>query len=215
MQDARIKIGATLLLSFGAFAGVAGAVCAAVWWLVFARQRRAVLCSKMFIGLLALAVFIAAGSEFAGGGGGAEYFVRLAALLLIAGWAFEERRGGELLESSVWLLGRQRGFDIGLIGEMVLGTLSLMRIDAERIRDAIALKGKKTGIGTVVSMAGTLLGMQLRRSHEQAAVLAVRGYSQGGSFCPEFSLNLRDVVGFCAAILVAAVGITGFVMFLY
>lgn len=40
MQDARLRLGATLLLSFAAFSSIFGAVMALFWWIVVARGER-------------------------------------------------------------------------------------------------------------------------------------------------------------------------------
>ncbi|QSZ66118.1 hypothetical protein RJ40_00665 [Methanofollis aquaemaris] len=207
MQDARLRLLCTFVLSIAAFHSVAGAALVYLWWLAFSR-RTASLPSPRTVGMILLTLGLTAlVTEFTGGDG-ISYFFRLFAVFLVAFWAYREREPGELLAVGTALFGRGPGFDLGLAGEMGVEALASLETDIARTKMALQLKGKTWGFRALVPFALTVLHAQMRRSTERAALLAVRGYRGGGSICPEFR---PDAAGYGAAALACMVFILSFV----
>jgi hypothetical protein len=203
MQDVRIRVGSTLLLSIATFISIPGAIAALVWWLAAGglstvRSSRYAL---IFIGIAGLVSFLVELS----GGDGLSYFIRMTVILLIAFWAFAHQTPGEFMDLAVWAGGNTRGFDLGLVAEATLQAINAIRDDIDRIRVALTLKGKRTGIRGLLPAASVLIVTQLSRAEDQADLLVVRGYRRGGSWCPKFPENTRDIAGGIGAILVLLV----------
>jgi hypothetical protein len=213
MQDARVRVLSTLLLSIAAYSSVFGAIAAFAWWLVFSRAKWSFKKIKTTAYVFIFVALVAAVTQVTGGDG-ISYLIRFFVILLVAGEAFGQRQGGELLETFVWLFGKRWGFDLGLIAEMVAETIELAHLDAIRVRNAMKLKSIPWGIRTAGTLAATLIHIQLRRSKEQAAALSIRGYRKGGNLCPRFNSNFRDKTAFFAAFIIALGSITRVVMFL-
>ena len=102
---------------------------------------------------------------------------------------------------AVWALGDRIGFGIGLIAEMGLTGLAVIRQDIEQMRVALALKGNKVGALSIVPMALLLIVTQIRRADEMARLLVVRGYTLGGRICPVFETDPRDVLAVLSAVI--------------
>lgn len=102
MQDPRIRLSGTVLLSVSAFISLPGAVLTVIWWLVCTKRTtsfhdiRTTVVIFMLPGVAALATTLS-------GGDGASYLIRIGVVLLIASWAYSERYPGEFLDVSVWL----------------------------------------------------------------------------------------------------------------
>jgi hypothetical protein len=201
MQDARLRVAAALLLSLAAFTSVAGAIGALIWWILFT-PRISSLPRLRVVGWLFGLVAAISGITWLCGGDGLSYFIRMGAILLIAGWAYTERHSGELLDVAVWLFGTGRGFDIGLVAEMGVQAVAQVEEDITAIRQAMKLKGLRWGIGALLPLGSTLIYLQLRRAEEQAKILAVRGYRGGGSLSPIFRTSKTDGIAFLVTIFI-------------
>jgi hypothetical protein len=201
MQDARLRVAAALLLSLAAFTSVAGAIGALIWWILFTPRISSLPRPRVVVLLFG---FVAAISGITAlcGGDGLSYFIRMSAIILIAGWAYHERHSGELLDVSVWLFGTGWGFDIGLVAEMGVQAVAQIEEDITAIRQAMNLKGIRWGIRTLFPLGSTLIFMQLRRAEDQAKILAVRGYRGGGSLSPIFRTSITDGIAFLFAIFI-------------
>ena len=57
-------------------------------------------------------------------GNGLSYFIRMTVIILIGMWLYGEQKPGEFLATSVWLFGDRAGFDLGLVAEMGMQSLS-------------------------------------------------------------------------------------------
>lgn len=193
MQDPRLRLFATVILSAAAFASTAGALAALIWWLLFTPRTKVLPRPGVLLGLIAMIAVTALVSGW-GGGPGISYLIRMIVVLLIAAWAYAETEEGEVLAVAVWALGNRIGFEIGLIAEMGLAGLSVIRQDIEQMRVALALKGTRIGIRSVVPIAITLIVTQIRRADEMARLLLVRGYTLGGRICPQFTRGPRDLL---------------------
>ena len=171
MQDIRIRIAAASLLSIAAFVSVQGAAAALAWWLLFCRGA---LNGKSIRQISFLVVLIAIFSGIIGltGGDGITYFVRMAVLVLIGMWLYNDYHPGEFPDLCVWLLGDKAGFELGMIAESLVPT------------------------GRV------LIHSSLARAEDTAELLAVRGYCYGGTWCPVFRTGRLDLVAGTAAIFV-------------
>lgn len=200
MQDTRLRVFSTILLSFTAFFHVYGAILVMVWWLVFTSRSKTLPRPKVLVGLFGMILAISFIMQLQGGDG-VSYLVRMVAIILIAGWAYFERKPGELLSVSCWLFQPRYGFEIGLIAEMVVQSLHLIEDDIEHLRIALRLKGLK-GWKTIVPIAVNLVHTQLGRSREQAAILAVRGYSGEGLVCPIFITSKMDKFAFLSVLAI-------------
>ncbi|MDD3622787.1 MAG: hypothetical protein PHQ81_10320 [Methanofollis sp.] len=208
MQDARLRLICTVLLSLAAFHSIIGAALVYLWWLIFSRRRASFPSSPWTAGIVLLTLGLTALLTEFTGGDGVSYFFRLSAVFLIAFWAYREREPGELLAVGTALFGRGLGFDVGLAGEMGMEALASLETDVARTRMALQLKGKQWGRKALVPFALTVLHGQMRRSTERAALLAIRGYRGGGSICLEFR---PDAAGYSATFLAGMVFIFSFV----
>ena len=193
MQDPRLRLFATVVLSVAAFASTAGALAALAWWLIFTPRTKALPRPGVFLGLIAMIAVTALVSEW-GGGPGVSYLIRMVVVLLLAAWAYTETQEGEVLAVAVWALGDRIGFEIGLIAEMGLFGLTVIRQDIEQVRVALALKGIRIGARSIVPIAALLIVTQIRRADDLARLLVVRGYTLGGRICPVFETGSRDVL---------------------
>jgi len=202
MQDPRLRLFAVCTVSMAAFSGMQGAAAALLWWLVCTPNIRSVGRPRTFAWLAAV-IIVTGVVTYLAGGSGLDYTLRMLVVLLLATWAYSEFRAGDLLNISVWMFGNRTGFELGLIAEMALETLDKIWHDASRVRMAISLKGMPCGVRTIVPVAANLLLVQLKRSEDLAQLLQVRGYAMGGSLCPEFAGNRKDVFFTLLAIPVA------------
>jgi energy-coupling factor transport system permease protein len=133
------------------------------------------------------------------GGNGLSYFCRMTVIILIGMWVFGEQQSGEFLTISVWLFGTRTGFELGMIAEMGIQSLSSVTADLDRIRIAEKIKGMQWGVHSLVPAGLVLVHGALSRAEDSAELLAVRGYRSGGTLCPEFVTGPIDrVAGLCA-----------------
>ncbi|MFH0968614.1 MAG: hypothetical protein V1862_13110, partial [Methanobacteriota archaeon] len=185
MQDPRIRLSSTILLSLAAFISIPGAILSALWWIVCTRRTTS-FHDVRTVGLVFLLPMIATGATFLSGGDGISYLIRITGVLLIASWAYSERYPGEFLDVSVWLLGQRIGFDIGLIGEMSLSSAEVLVDEMRRTRIALRQKGQHLSLSVLPPVITSLLVRQLRLARERAGIIALRGYHGGGTLCPSF-----------------------------
>jgi hypothetical protein len=203
MQDVRFRVFSTLLLSVATFISTPGAVAALIWWLM-AGGISTVKTSRyalFFIGIAGLVSLLVETS----GGAGLSYFIRMSVILLIAFWAFAHQSPGEFMDLAVWAAGNTRGFELGLVAEVTLQAINSIRDDIDRIKVALTLKGRRSGIRGLFPAAFVLIITHLSRAEDQADLLVVRGYRNGGSWCPAFPKNTRNLAGGIGAILVLLV----------
>jgi hypothetical protein len=213
VQDARLRIVSTFLLSCAAFSSVAGATMVFLWWTIFARDRRNLpgrRTAAIIFGTLAL---VAVFTTFVGGDG-TGYFLRLSVVMLIAFWAFGGGAGEELFDVAVWAFGNRLGFDIGLTADMALGSLGRIEDDIILTRHAIALKGTTGPVRSLVPLGVSVVMVQIRRAGCQAKTLAVRGYHSGGTYVPCFKRGKEDYVAFFCSILITLALLGSFVSYL-
>jgi energy-coupling factor transport system permease protein len=198
MQDPRIRIAAASILSIAAFISLQGAAAAFLWWLVFTPRFRIVKRIRLVFSLILMIVFFSLVLELFGGNG-FSYFCRMTVIILIGMWVFGEQQSGEFLAISVWLFGTRTGFDLGMVAEMGIQSLSSVTADLDRIRIAEKIKGKQWGVPSLVPAGLVLVHGALNRAEDTAELLAVRGYRSGGSLCPAFITGTIDrVAGLCA-----------------
>jgi hypothetical protein len=201
MQDPRIRIATASILSIAAFISLQGAAAAFLWWLVFTPRFRIVKKIRLVLSLILMIAFFSVVLELFGGNG-FSYFCRMTVIILIGMWVFEEQQSGEFLAISVWLFGTRIGFDLGMIAEMGIQSLSSVTADLDRIRIAEKIKGKHWGVHSLVPAGLVLVHGALNRAEDTAELLAVRGYRSGGTLCPVFKTGSIDVVaGLCALVV--------------
>jgi len=201
MQDPRIRLLAALVLSFASFLSIWGAILVFLWWVVFSEKR------KTFRNRIAATVIFATVAFTAivtglTGGPGLSYFIRLGVIALVALWVYNEWSPGEAVKVSVWLFGCRTGFDLGLVAEMSMQALNQAGEDLERSRIALKFKGGRLRGKAILSVASQLLSLQIVRIHNQADLLAIRGYRKGGILCPEFITPPRDLLAGSLAIII-------------
>jgi energy-coupling factor transport system permease protein len=206
MQDPRIRLGSTVLLSLAAFISIPGAILSAFWWLICTGRTTSFHDIRTLSLVFILPVIAACATSLSGGDGG-SYLIRISAVLLVASWAYSERYPGEFLDVSVWLLGKKSGFDIGLIGEMSLSSAEVLIDEIRRTRIALRQKGQHLSLSVLPPVMTSLLVRQLRLAHERAGVLAMRGYRGGGSLCPVFRTPYRDIGAGALCILIFVVSL--------
>jgi len=198
MQDPRIRIAAASILSIAAFISLQGAVAAFLWWLVFTPRFRIVKKIRLVFSLILMIAFFSLVLEIFGGNG-FSYFCRMTVIILIGMWVFAEQQSGEFLAISVWLFGTRMGFDLGMVAEMGIQSLSSVTADLDRIRIAEQIKGKHWGLHSLVPAGLVLVHGALSRAKDTAELLAVRGFRSGGTLCPEFITGTIDrAAGLCA-----------------
>jgi len=200
MQDPRIRIFVVVVLSVASFVSVAAALLAFLFWVAFT-PGTAVL-KKTASATFFLMIAIVSVFTWLTGGDGLSYFIRLSVVLLLALYAYYEYRPGEFLAVSVWAFGKRYGFDPGLIAEMSVQSIYDLEFDLSRIRMAIGQKGKKFGFRELIPVGGMIVLDQIRRAGDQADLLAVRGYTKGGSCCPRFRHEARDYLCALCAIII-------------
>lgn len=199
MQDIRLRAGAAALLSLAAFTSLTGAAVVFLWWLAFSRPLQVLRKMRGFIWAVLLIVFFSLVLELTGGGG-ISYCLRMTVIILIGAWVYTGYRQGEFLRLGTWMLGEKTGFDLGMIAEMGMQSVELMGSDFSRIRQAQELKGSRLGLRSLVPAASILIHGALRRADETADLMAVRGYTRGGTYCPEFKTPARDIIAGIAAV---------------
>ena len=198
MQDPRIRVAAAAVLSISAFVSLHGAAFACIWWLVFTPGIHLLKKIRLVIPVLLMTGFFSIVLELSGGNG-LSYFIRMSVIILIGMWLYEEQKPGEFLRTSVWLFGDRGGFDLGLVSEMGLQSLSRMAADLRRIRWAGKIKGMRWGARSLIPAGIILVHGTLARAGDSAELLAVRGYRSGGKVCPQFKTKTMDLVaGFFA-----------------
>jgi energy-coupling factor transport system permease protein len=144
------------------------------------------------------------------GGNWAFYSLRIAVVLLIALFAYQDQSPGEFLGVCTWLFGGRAGFDCGIAGEISLVSLRALESEVEKAIWAFSLKGISINFRCIVPFSARLLYDTLRRAYDQADLLVARGYSKGGSCCVRFQTSKRDIELTVAAIVV---GIAAFLPF--
>jgi hypothetical protein len=199
MQDIRLRAGTAALLSLAAFTSTGGAAVVFIWWLVFSRPLQVLRKMRMVIPAIILIVFFGVVLELTGGGG-ISYGLRMTVVILIGAWVYSGYSEGEFLKLGTWLLGRKTGFDLGLVAEMGMQSLDLMVSDFSRIRQAQELKGKRFGLMTLIPAGSILINGAIRQADETAELMAIRGYTHGGSYCPVFVTPLIDIIAGIAAL---------------
>ncbi|MDD1676796.1 MAG: energy-coupling factor transporter transmembrane protein EcfT [Methanomicrobiales archaeon] len=205
MQDARLRLLATITLSGAAVSGIPGAGLTFLWWLACTPRwdkvpRRGILVAFLFIVITAVVLQIS-------GGPGISYLVRFSVILLIAAWAYTAFRPGELMDVGVWLFGDGIGFDLGLVGEMSLQSLQVSADDLSRIMTAQRMKGIGWNWRTFAPALATLVHLSLRRADDQAGILAIRGYRKGGTHIPVFPKGKWDRVTTVCALAILCISL--------
>jgi energy-coupling factor transport system permease protein len=207
MQDIRLRAGAAALLSIAAFASITGAVVVFIWWLIFSRPLQVLRKMRMVIPAIILIAFFGLVLELTGGGG-FSYCLRMTVIILVGAWVYTGYCEGEFLRLGTWLLGKKTGFDLGMIAEMGMQSLGLMVSDFSRIRQAQELKGIRFGLRSLVPAGSILVQGTLRRADDTAELMAMRGYTRGGSYCPVFETPTRDIL---AGLVALCMGIIAFI----
>jgi len=207
MQDIRLRAGTAALLSLAAFTSIWGAGVVFIWWLIFSRPLKVLRKMRRVIPAIILIAFFGFVLELTGGGG-ISYCLRMTVIILIGAWVYTGYQQGEFLRLWVWLLGKKTGFDLGMIAEIGMQSLELMLSDFSRIRQAQELKGTIWGLRSLVPSGSILVHGALRRADETAELMAVRGYTHGGSYCPEFETPMKDIIAGIAAL---CMGIIAFI----
>ncbi|NMB79488.1 MAG: hypothetical protein GYA23_10405 [Methanomicrobiales archaeon] len=205
MQDIRLRTGAGILLSLTAFTSLAGAAAVLAWWLVFTsgigllRNNHLVLSSLAVIGGFGIILQVT-------GGDGPGYVFRMMIVILVGAWLLAEQKRGEFLHLGTWLLGPRSGFELGMIAEMALQNLNGLMSDFERIRIAERFKGVRSGHKAFIAAGRVLVHNTLLRAEDTAELLAIRGYTCGGTFVPEFPRRRMDFIACLFAICAAIIG---------
>jgi hypothetical protein len=200
MQDIRLRTGTAILLCISAFISIPGAAAAFIWWIVWTGRFSRVQIRR----ILPVAAMIAFFSTVLAltGGDGVSYFFRMLVIILIGFWVYAGQKSGEFLRLGVWLLGDRIGFELGMLADMGMQTMHLLVRDFSQIRVAETLKGIRPGWKTLVPAGLVLVNGALSRAENTAELMAVRGYRDGGSLCPEFTTPGRDILSSLSALCV-------------
>jgi energy-coupling factor transport system permease protein len=208
-MDARLRLLSVAALSVAAFASVPGTALAALWWLLFSHRALPAPKTVLYLGVTVLLAGLATAIS---GGDGPSYLIRCGGVLLIAAYAYTDQHDGDLLDLGAWLGNRvglpRAGFDLGLVGELALGSLGAAADDLAGIR--LAVDQKRLPLLSGWFAVGTaLLFAELRRGRELARLLALRGYVGGGTVVPQFRPTRPDIVAACAAVSVLLITLLG------
>lgn len=206
MIDVRLRIGSATLLSVVAFSSITGAAAAFVWWLAFTGNFRLVWQNRLVVPSVILIGFYSFVLEVTSGGG-LSYFIRMMVVILIAVWLLSLQQRGEFLHLGCWLFGRRAGFELGMIAEMALQNLDALMIDFDCIRDAERLKGTRSGIRSIMPAGRVLVHRTFLRAEDTTELLAVRGYTCGGTLVPSFTTTPRDLLVCSCAVIAAGVAL--------
>jgi len=201
MQDPRIRLLSALVLSVASFLSIWGAILVFLWWLVFS-EKRETFRNRIAAAVIFATVALTAIATGLTGGPGLSYFIRLGMIALVALWVYNGWSPGEAVKVSVWLFGCRTGFDLGLVAEMSMQALNQAGEDLERSRIALKFKGGSLRGKAIFSIASQLLSLQIVRIHNQADLLAIRGYRKGGMLCPEFITPPRDLLAGSLALII-------------
>jgi energy-coupling factor transport system permease protein len=205
MRDPRLRLSATIILSIVAFTSLIGAMLAFIWWLfVCAIHRRFLLPPPVL--LVPAIVFVLFAAFLTGISSGImeciSYAARLLVVLIIASYAYVMQRDGDFLSTAVWVFGNRFGFDLGLVGEMVVSMLDVITDDLKVIRQALSQKQTPISLHVLACVVLTQLLINLGRGAERADILAIRGYHQGGTYVPVFVQDRTDVFLFVLAVFI-------------
>lgn len=192
MQDAGLRFFSVILLSITAFTGYAGSALAFIWWLLFSKRINSLPEFRFFAGIIAMISAISL-IMYIQGLNGPEYFVKMAVILLIAFYAWSEFKPGEFLNIMVWLFGNKYGFELGMTAELSAENIRRISYDISKARIALRIKNQKQKIRNIIPVAGNITIQALRRSSEQAGIMAMRGYNHGGSLNPSFKRGDKDI----------------------
>jgi energy-coupling factor transport system permease protein len=204
MQDVRIRTGVATLLCIASFVSVPGAVVSFIWWLVFTRHREMIKKLPLGFSLIAIIAFFSIILELTGGDG-ISYFIRMAVIVLIGIWMYYEYHSGEFLKLGVWLFGDRFGFELGMMAEMGMQSMDTLIADFDRIRMAEKLKGIRWGVKSLVPAGVVIVYGALSRAEDAAELLTIRGFCNGGTFCPVFITTTRDIVAGLVALCTAII----------
>ena len=185
MQDPRIRLVATILLSAAAWISLPGAVLAVLWWLVCGKAQTSIQTIRSLMLILMVPAVMGLAAVWSGEDG-FSYVIRITAVLIIASWMYAERYPGELLDVGVWFLGTKTGFDLGLIGELSMSSLDTLARETDRIKVALRQKETRLSPRMIPAVFSGILIRQLNLAHERAILLTLRGYTRGGMHCPSF-----------------------------
>lgn len=201
MQDPRIRYLAAAILSIAAFSGIAGALLVFLWWLLF--TPKAGLLKKMH---LVIPLFVMIGIlgiiSCLSGGVGPGYILQMSVIILIGMWLYLDHKPGDFADVCVYCLGEGIGFDLGLMGEMALQTISSTEQDLVQVRRALRIKGLTMNFRNIIPTGRILIVGQISRAENQAVLLACRGYSGGGTRRPEFRHTNREITAGALAVIV-------------
>jgi len=205
MRDPRLRLSATIILSVVAFTSLIGAMLTFIWWLFACGVHRRFLLPPPAL-LIPAAVFVLFAALLTGISSGImesiSYAARLLVVLIIASYAYAMQRDGDFLSTAVWAFGNRFGFDLGLVGEMVVSMLDVIFDDLKLLRQALSQKQTAINLHTLASVLLTQLVINLGRGAERANILAIRGYHQGGTYVPVFVRDRTDVMLFLLVVLV-------------
>ena len=203
MRDPRLRLAATVFLSILAFTSLLGAICAFIWWLLVCAVHRRFLLPPLAL-LLPASFFVLFAALLTGVSSGlmgsVSYAIRLFVVLIIASYAYVMQREGDFLSTAVWAFGNRFGFDLGLVGEMVVSMLDVLSDDIKLVRQALSQKQVQMNLHALASVVLTQLVLNLGRGAERADVLAIRGFHQGGTYVPMFVRDKYDWILFLLAI---------------
>ncbi|MCX6699979.1 MAG: hypothetical protein NTV68_08640 [Methanomicrobiales archaeon] len=204
MQDPRIRIFVIIALSVAAFISLAGAALAFLYWICLPGRFKGIGRPAAIL-FFSMIVVVSVVTWFTTGNGW-FYFIRMTVILLLALYAYTAYVPGEFFRVSVWLFGKY-GFEPGLIAEMSMETLNDLEDDGSKIRIALRQKEVTLCFSTLVPVIGMFVLNQIRRAYDQADLLIVRGYRNGGTLCPEFHLKTLDYISGTVAICIVFIAI--------
>ena len=107
MQDPRIRLVTTIMLSIAAWISVSGAILSILWWLVCGRAKTSIKTLRSLFLILIIPAVMGLAALWSGGDG-LSYFIGSRGPDY-ASWMYAEKCPGELLDVGVWFLGTKPG----------------------------------------------------------------------------------------------------------
>lgn len=201
MQDPRLRYLSAAILSLAAFSGNSGALAAAFWLLLFGPRKEYFQNIRLVLPICMMVIILGLFSYLTGGVG-LDYIFRMIVIILIGLWLYLDHRPGDFANTCVYCTGNRIGFDLGLIGEMAIQTLSCAHQEFFQVQRALRIKGQEMNIRNIVPIGRILLFSQISRAENQTILLASRGYVGGGTRVIVFNRGKWELAATVLAILV-------------
>jgi len=200
IDDLRLGIVASLLLSAAAYLSLSGAAAALIWWFIMGGPKAIFKKGREIFSLLLLLIIISCLMAFTSADW-FSYLVRTSTVIIIAISLFSEVKPNEFRLAIGSMIRCRFGFELGIVAELMHQSLIRLNSDWADTMFALFLKGRKKGVKLLIPAVVTIIVRAMRRAHTQAVLLAIRGYKGEGTVCPQPPPPTRDIIAVSAAVI--------------